>query len=398
MDKLFYKNQYLKEFEAKVIEVKEVENKYHIILDRTAFFPGGGGQQCDLGEIDGKEVLDVYEKNKEIYHVVSEEIKVGSIVLCKIDWDRREDGMHQHLGQHVLSGCFFKLFNANTVSIHLGKEISTVDIIGQLDEEKVRKAENLANEVIRKGLEVNFLVPSEEELETMNLRRDLPNTEDEIRVVKIGDLDINACCGVHPSKTSDLRMIKIKKFEKNKGNTRIEFLAGQRAVNDSLNKDRVIRNICNYLSSNEDEALNGIKNLKDSLEEIKSEKKKLEEELLGYEVNSLLESKNDTNKIIHKVFTDKAVEYVKKLANKLSEKDNVICLFAIKNKEKANIILSSSKNIENINMGHVFKEFASIINGKGGGSKTLAQGVGDIDKLEEFLNAIVKELSQIAQN
>ena len=398
MDKLFYKNQYLKEFEAKVIEVKEVENKYHIILDRTAFFPGGGGQQCDLGEIDGKEVLDVYEKNKEIYHVVSEEIKVGSIVLCKIDWDRREDGMHQHLGQHVLSGCFFKLFNANTVSIHLGKEISTVDIIGQLDEEKVRKAENLANEVIRKGLEVNFLVPSEEELETMNLRRDLPNTEDDIRVVKIGDLDINACCGVHPSKTSDLRMIKIKKLEKNKGNTRIEFLAGQRAVNDSLNKDRVIRNICNYLSSNEDEALNGIKNLKDSLEEIKSEKKKLEEELLGYEVNSLLESKNDTNKIIHKVFTDKAVEYVKKLANKLSEKDNVICLFAIKNKEKANIILSSSKNIKNINMGHVFKEFASIINGKGGGSKTLAQGVGDIDKLEEFLNAIVKELSQIAQN
>ena len=393
MDKLFYKNQYLKEFEAKVIEVKEVENKYHIILDRTAFFPGGGGQQCDLGEIDGKEVLDVYEKNKEIYHVVSEEIKVGSIVLCKIDWDRREDGMHQHLGQHVLSGCFFKLFNANTVSIHLGKEISTVDIIGQLDEEKVRKAENLANEVIRKGLEVNFLVPSEEEIETMNLRRDLPNTEDDIRVVKIGDLDINACCGVHPSKTSDLRMIKIKKFEKNKGNTRIEFLAGQRAVNDSLNKDRVIRNICNYLSSNEDEALNGIKNLKDSLEEIKSEKKKLEEELLGYEVNSLLESKNDTNKIIHKVFTDKAVEYVKKLANKLSENNKVICLFAIKNKEKANIILSSSKNIENINMGHVFKEFASIINGKGGGSKTLAQGVGDIDKLEEFLNAIVKELS-----
>lgn len=398
MDKLFYKNQYLKEFEAKVIEVKEVESRYHIILDRTAFFPGGGGQKCDLGEISGKEVLDVYEKNKEIYHVVSEEIKVGSIVLCKIDWDRREDGMHQHLGQHVLSGCFFKLFNANTVSIHLGKEISTVDIIGQLDEEKVRKAENLANEVIRKGLEVNFLVPSEEELETMNLRRDLPNTEDDIRVVKIGDLDINACCGVHPSKTSDLRMIKIKKFEKNKGNTRIEFLAGQRAVNDSLNKDRVIRNICSYLSSNEDEALNGIKNLKDSLEQIKSEKKKLEEQLLGYEANLLLEYGNKNNKIIKKIFKDKSIEYVTKLANKLSENNKVICLFAIKNKEKANIILSSSKNIENINMGHVFKEFASIINGKGGGSKTLAQGVGDIDKLEEFLNAIVKELSQIAQN
>lgn len=392
MEKLFYENQYLKEFEAKVIEVKEVENKYHIVLDRTAFFPGGGGQQCDLGEIDGKEVLDVYEKYNKIYHVVNEEIKEGPIVECKIDWDRREDGMHKHLGQHVLSGCFFKLFNANTVSIHLGKEISTVDIIGQLDEEKVREAEELANEVIRKGLEVRFLVPSEEELKTINLRRDLPNTEDDIRVVQIGDLDINACCGVHPSKTSDLRMIKIKKFEKNKGNTRIEFLAGQRAVNDSLNKDRVIRNICNYLSSNEEEALNGIKNLKDSLEEIKSEKKKLEEELLGYEANLLLECENKTNKFIKKIFIDKSVEYVTKLANKLSENNNIICLFAIKNKEKANIILSSSKNIENINMGHVFKEFSNIINGKGGGSKTLAQGVGDSEKLEEFLNTISERI------
>jgi len=390
MDRLFYKNQYLKEFEAKVIEVKEFENKYHIVLDRTAFFPGGGGQQCDLGHIDFKEVLDVYEKSKKIYHVVNEEIKVGSIVKCKIDWDRREDGMHQHLGQHVLSGCFFKLFNANTVSIHLGKEISTVDIIGQLDEEEVRKAEILANEVIRKGLGVNFLVPSKEELKTMNLRRDLPNTEEDIRVVEIEDLDINACCGVHPSKTSDLRMIKIKRFEKNKGNTRIEFLAGQRAVDDSLNKDKVIRDICNYLSSNEDEALNGIRNLRASLEEIKLEKKKLEEELLEYEANSLLleADVNNKSKIINKIFTDKSVEYAAKLANKLSEKDNVICLFAIKNKEKANIVLSSSKSIENINMGQIFKEFANIINGKGGGSKTLAQGIGELDRIEEFLNNI----------
>lgn len=390
MDRLFYKNQYLKEFEAKVIEVKEFENKYHIVLDRTAFFPGGGGQQCDLGHIDFKEVLDVYEKSKKIYHVVNEEIKVSSIVKCKIDWDRREDGMHQHLGQHVLSGCFFKLFNANTVSIHLGKEISTVDIIGQLDEEEVRKAEILANEVIRKGLGVNFLVPSKEELKTMNLRRDLPNTEEDIRVVEIEDLDINACCGVHPSKTSDLRMIKIKRFEKNKGNTRIEFLAGQRAVDDSLNKDKVIRDICNYLSSNEDEALNGIRNLRASLEEIKLEKKKLEEELLEYEVKSLLleADVNNKSKIINKIFTDKSVEYAAKLANKLSEKDNVICLFAIKNKEKANIVLSSSKSIENINMGQIFKEFANTINGKGGGSKTLAQGIGELDRIEEFLNNI----------
>ncbi|WP_066895456.1 DHHA1 domain-containing protein [Clostridium nigeriense] len=388
MVKLYYKDQYLKEFYAKVIEVRRIKNEYHVVLDKTAFFPGGGGQQCDLGYIDNKVVLDVYEKDKIIYHVLNESIKEDSIVLCKIDWDRREDGMHQHLGQHVLSGCFFKLFNANTVSIHLGKKISTVDIIGELNEKKVIEAEALANEVIRKNIEVDFLVPDKEEINNINLRRDLPNTEDDIRVVKIGDLDINACCGVHPANTLDLKMIKITKFEKNKGNTRVEFLSGNRAIKDSLNKDKILRDICNYLSSNEDEALNGIKNIRALLEEIRLEKKKLEEELLEYEINSFLENGNTNKMVIKRIFQGKSVDYITKLANKLSERDNIICLFAIKNKEKANIILSASKNISDINMGNLFREFSEVINGKGGGSKTLAQGIGEANKIEEFLNKI----------
>ncbi|MDV4149860.1 DHHA1 domain-containing protein [Clostridium sp. AL.422] len=394
MEKLYYKNQYLKEFDAKVIEVNKVDDIYHIVLDKTAFFPGGGGQQSDLGYINGNEVLEVYEKDKSIYHVVKASFEVGDIVSCIIDWDRRQDGMHQHLGQHVLSGCFFKLFNANTVSIHLGKEISTVDIIGILNEEQVREAEAFANEIINNGIEVSFLIPNEEELKTMNLRRDLPNTQEEIRVVKIGDLDINACCGVHPSKTSDLKMIKIKRFEKNKGNTRIEFLAGQRAINDSLIRDKALRDICIYLNSNEEEALNGIKNLKNSLEEIKGEKKRLEEELLKYEEESLLREGNILEKytVVKKVFIDKSTDYVTRLANKLTEVDNTICLFAIKSKEKANIIIAASKNIENINMGQLFREHIHIVNGKGGGSKTLAQGVGEVDKIEEFFNSIYKKI------
>ena len=394
MNKLYYINQYLKEFNAKVIDLIKVEDKYHIVLDKTAFFPGGGGQQCDLGYINNKRVLDVYEKDKLIYHVLEDSLKINDIVSCKIDWNRREDGMHQHLGQHILSGCFFKLFNANTVSIHLGKEISTVDIVGKLDEEKVRKAEMLANEVINEGIEVSFLVPNENELKSMNLRRDLPSTDEDIRIVKIGDLDINACCGVHPSKTSDLKMIKIKRFEKNKGNTRIEFLAGQRAIIDSLNKDKILREICNYLSSNEDEALNGIKNLKSSLEEIRNEKRKVEEELLEYEIESLLKNKDSNEKciIIRKIFLNKSIDYVTRLANRITEKDNVICLFAVKFKDKANIILASSKNIDNINMGNILKENISIINGKGGGSKTLAQGLGEPYKIEEFLDSIYENI------
>lgn len=389
MDKIFYENQYIKEFKSKVIEVKIKDNKYHIVLDKTAFFPGGGGQQYDLGEMDGKEIENIYEENKKIYHVLSEEIKVGSIVQCTIDWDRREDGMHQHLGQHILSGCFFKLFNANTVSIHLGKEISTVDIIGHLSENQVREVEALANKIIRNNVTIDFLTPNKEELKSLNLRRDLPNTDEEIRVVKIGDLDINACCGVHPSKTLDLRMIKIKKFEKNKGNTRIEFLAGKRAIEDSLNKDKILREICNYLSSNEDEIFNGIKNMESELEALKITKKKMEDELLNYEYLKILEEiKVESSTVIKKVFKDKPKNYLGKLANKLVEENNVICLFANILDEKAEVIFASSKINNDLDMGKLLKEYISKINGKGGGRKNFAQGVGENINIEEFLNNI----------
>ena len=125
-------------------------------------------------------------------------------------------------------------------------------------------------------------------------------------------------------------------------------------------------------------------------EEIKKEKKILEEELLNYEEETLIKEGKNIGKyiVINKIFFNKSTDYVTRLANKISERDSIICLFAIRFKEKANIILASSKNIENVNMGQIFREYISIVNGKGGGSKTLAQGVGEVDNIEEFLNNI----------
>lgn len=396
MEKLYYINQYLKEFEAKIIDIKRIDDKFHISLDKTAFFPGGGGQSCDLGELNGRNVLDVYEEKGEIYHVVSHDISDSIIVKGKIDWDRREDGMHQHLAQHVLSGCFFKLFNSNTISIHLGKDVSTVDIIGHLTEEQVRKAEKMANDIIRENILVESFVPTEKELENMNLRRDLPNTEEEIRVVKIGELDINACCGVHPKKTLDLKLIKIKKYEKNKNNTRIEFLAGERAVKDSLYKDKVIKDICNYLSSNEEEALNSIKNLKSNIEALNNEKRKLEEELINYEIDSILSGLDKENDliIIDKIFEEKSIDYIRKLANKLVDRSNIICLFATINNNKSNILFACSKEVKEMNMGQLLKESIKEINGKGGGSKILAQGSGENIGIEKYINSIKNKINE----
>lgn len=379
MEKLYYDNPYLREFTAEIIDIQEFNGKFRITLDKTAFFPGGGGQHCDTGMIGDNKVLDVYEENEIVYHLVEKKpIKIHN-VKCSIDADRRSDGMCQHLGQHVLSGCFFNLFNANTFAIHLGSDISTVDIYGALTEEQVRTAEKLANKVIGDALKVESFVPTKSELKKIKLRRALPNTKEDIRIVKIGDdFDINACCGLHPTSTLDLRLIKIRKFEKHKEGTRIEFLAGNRAVEDSLKKDEFQNSICRYLSCNENEAANGIKNLSNSLKEANEINKSLNIKLADYQLKELIDSAQTVGefKIIKKVFDNESIKYVSSLTSKIVENPNTVSLIAVKSPDKVNMIFACTKGIKDIKVNDILKDAISLIDGKGGGSPFLAQGAG----------------------
>ena len=398
MDKLYYEDQYLKEFTAEIIGVIEKNNLYYVSLDKTAFFPGGGGQHCDLGYIDNHKVIDIVEENGEIYHVTqTKPIKIHR-VSCKIDWDRRLDGMQQHLGQHVLSGCFFKLFNANTVSIHLGNEISTVDIQGYLDEESIRKAERMANEIIYQNISVNFLTPSKKELKKLNLRRDLPNTNEQIRVVQIGDLDINACCGVHPSRTLDLQAIKIKRWEKHKGATRIEYLAGKRAIEDYFKKDDFRNQICKFLNCGEQDAINSVNKLSSELKACKDENRQIKIEISDYQIKDMIMSAEKLGDIsvITKIYESGDLKHISKIAEKIVLNDNMIVLLAVKNEEKANLIFAASKNINSISMNDLLKDAITLIDGRGGGSKFLAQGGGkNSSNLQGVIDYALRKVSRI---
>lgn len=398
MDKLYYEDQYLKEFTAEIIGVIEKNNLYYVSLDKTAFFPGGGGQHCDLGYIDNHKVIDIVEENGEIYHVTqTKPIKIHR-VNCKIDWDRRLDGMQQHLSQHVLSGCFFKLFNANTVSIHLGNEISTVDIQGYLDEESIRKAERMANEIIYQNIGVNFLTPSKKELKKLNLRRDLPNTNEQIRVVQIGDLDINACCGVHPSRTLDLQAIKIKRWEKHKGATRIEYLAGKRAIEDYFKKDDFRNQICKFLNCGEQDAINSVNKLSNELKACKDENRQIKIEISDYQIKDMIMSAENLGDIsvITKIYESGDLKHISKIAEKIVLNDNMIVLLGVKNEEKANLIFAASKNINSISMSDLLKDAITLIDGRGGGSKFLAQGGGkNSSNLQGVIDYALRKVSRI---
>lgn len=379
MEKLYYDDPYLRDFTAEIVNIEEHLGKFRVTLDKTAFFPGGGGQSCDTGMIGDHKVIDVYEENDIVYHIVEKNpIKIHN-VKCKIDSERRTDGMCQHLGQHVLSGCFFNLFNANTFAIHLGADISTVDIYGVLTEEQIRAAERLANKVIGDALKVESFIPTKSELKKLTLRRALPNTKEDIRIVKIGDdFDINACCGLHPKSTLDLRLIKIKKFEKHKEGTRIEFLSGNRAIEDSYKKDEFQNSICKYLNCNENEAVNGIKNLNNNLKEANEINKSLNITLANYQVKELIDNAETVGefKIIKSIFDNENLKYINNLTSKLVETPNTVTLMAVKSEDKVNLIFACTKGIKEIKVNEVLKDAISLIDGKGGGSPFMAQGAG----------------------
>lgn len=394
-EKLFYKDQYIKEFEGKVLEVTERDGKFHVFLDKTAFFPGGGGQASDLGTLDGKEVIDVIEEGDKIAHILNEKIEEGKVVKGIIDWNRRHDGMQQHLAQHVLSGCFFSMFNANTAGIHLGHDVSTVDIIGNISEDMIKKAEKRANEVIKENHKVNFIMTDREKAQAMGLRRDLATDDNSIRVVQIEDLDINACCGVHPSNTLELQMIKIKGWVPHKGNTRIEFLAGDRAVSYALDRDNILSEICKKLNTADNEAINRINNLNNDYAEVLEEKKKLKNELSKYEVENLINSAEKSNDfiIISKIYENEDMKYLNKLATSLTEENNRVVLFAVKGKDKANLLFAVSKNLKEKNMGALVKETLALIDGKGGGSPLIAQGGGkNVENLEKAMEYALEKV------
>ena len=396
MEKLFYIDSYIKNFTAEIEEVKEVDDKFHVLLNKTAFFPGGGGQYCDLGIIDNINVLDVYEENDKIYHVLEKKPNRIHKVKCEIDWDRREYGMQHHFGQHIISACFNNEYKAKTVGFHLGKDFSTVDIEGFFKEEDILKIEKMCNEIIRENITVEFLNITKKEAKKLKIKEDLSKLGDNIRVVKIDDIDMNLCCGVHMKNTLDLRVIKIKKFEKYKKATRIEFLCGTKAIEEMLKRENYLNKICKLLSSNEEDAYKSIENLNNKLNEVNKQNRRLEEIISNYEVKEMIESAEKINNmnVIVKVYENKTMNYMNKIANKIIEKENNIGLFALKNDDRLNLLFACSKNLEKMDMNILLKDSIKLIDGKGGGSKVLAQGGGknnsNLDSLFDYVKIKIK--------
>lgn len=228
-EKLFYNDTYLKEFTARVLSCEAAKGGWDVVLERTAFYPEGGGQACDLGVLGGAAVTDVREKNGEIVHKCAAPLEPGAEVSGCIDWERRFDLTQQHSGEHLVSGFIHQKYGYDNVGFHMGKDVITIDFNGLIDEAGLREIERKANEAVWANLETDIFYPTPEELAKLPYRSKKELTG-QVRIVRFPGVDICACCGTHVRRTGEIGLIQLLSCVKFREGVRIEMLCGKRCM------------------------------------------------------------------------------------------------------------------------------------------------------------------------
>lgn len=259
-EKLYYQDAYATTFTAKVLACTEEKKGYQVILDRTLFYPEGGGQPADMGTLGGAKVLDVHEKDDIIAHTTDKPLEIGADVTGEIDWAHRFDLMQNHSGEHILSGVICGKYGCDNVGFHMGKESITIDLNTKIPEEDLPRLEEKANEAIWRNVPVGIRYPSKEELDKMEYRSK-KELEGQVRIVNVGEYDCCACCGTHVKLAGEIGQIKIIGSQNYKGGTRLELLCGRRALQDYRKKNDVANETGRLLSVPAVQTDGAVKNL-----------------------------------------------------------------------------------------------------------------------------------------
>ena len=357
---LYYKDGYLKEFEAVVKECIEEDKKIKIILDNTAFYPEGGGQPSDTGFIDNVRVLKVEEKENEIYHIVDKKINVGKKVFCKINFEERFQNMQNHTAEHIVSGIICKKYNTSNVGFHIGKDFVTLDFKITLSEKQLREIESMANNAIYENIEVISKIYTPEEIKSINYRSKI-ELKEEVRLVKINKYDICACCGVHVKRTGEIGIIKLLKSEKYKSGIRIYMLAGKQALENYNMVYNQISKISSVLSLKLDEVEERVSNLIKEIEKLKKDKNNLTDILFENEINNM-ETKESIILIKNDLNMKDMKNYCLKLKKKTTKIAGIIC--------NGRFLIMS----DNVNLKEKFEVLKENLDIKGGGNALLIQG------------------------
>ena len=369
--KIYDEDAYIKEFTAKLISCNKINDSFAAVLDRTAFFPEEGGQSCDKGTINDKNVLYVEIKNGVIFHYLSEEIEVGSEVFGKIDWKTRFRNMQNHTAEHIVSGLVHTYFGYENVGFHLGDVDVTADYDHILNREELDKIELLANEAVYKNVSIKTWYPSEEEQKSI-IYRSKRDFYEKLRLVAIDGYDVCACCAPHVAASGEIGIIRLVNAENLRGGSRVRILCSFDALYDYSLKSRQALSISNMLCAKQTELDTAVGKLKEENESLKAEISEINKKLA--EVISENVQFTDGNVVLTENSLD--IGYFKDIINNCKSKCNVICVLKGNDDTGYRYVIGSEK----ISLRQHIPLINSSLNGRGGGSDEMIQGTFSTSK------------------
>ena len=377
--KLYYIDSHLFQFTATVLSCEQNKDRWEVILNETAFFPEGGGQQADIGTLGGVKVLDVRENGSDVIHCCDGPLEPGSRVEGKIDRELRLGRMQNHSGEHILSGTAHRLYGCENVGFHMGTEDVTIDFDRELDAEAIRKIETVANEVVRDDLPIRTCFPSKTELDALEYRSKKEISGD-VRIVEIPGVDCCACCAPHVNSTGEIGVIKVRSFEKHRGGVRLSVSCGMWALEDYRRKQQSAAEISNLLSAKRDEVAPAVQRLLQERDMLKEKNALLAMELVQFKAAQQPET--DGNYCLFEVIPDEIA--MRELVNLLMPKcSGLAAVFFPGEGESVRYIIGS----QHVDLRKAAKAINAGIGGRGGGRPEMIQGSATAprEEIERFL-------------
>ena len=383
-EKLFWLDPYQVEFTAKVLEQFPVPDGNAAVLDRTCFYATSGGQPNDTGNLDSSFVKDVRFQEDRLLHITSTPLE-ATAVHGRIDWERRFDHMQQHSGQHILSAAFYRLFEAETSSFHLGEEYCSIELnTPGLDRNQVQKAEELANSIIFKASTVeSFLIDAGKAADyPLRKKSDL---KESLRIVKIGDFDLSPCSGTHVHNTGEVGPIFITGAEKLSQTIKISFLCGKRVLRQYHRDQEILKDLSRKLTTSPELLADSLSKLQDQLRQLRKEFSQLKEEEWKKEAQELYTAAADENGL-KKIFGvwNRPYQELRFIAQRLLEQPAVTgALISIPDK-RAVFFKSTASTFDLCN---AFQQFLRSSGAKGGGPPHLMEA-GGFEIMEDFQKSL----------
>ncbi len=376
--KLYDENSFIKEFEAVVLECIPKGENFAVVLDKTAFFPEGGGQPSDKGFIENIRVLDVQIEDEVIYHITNKPFNVNDTVNCILDWERRFDFMQQHSAEHIVSGVAHSLYGCENVGFHLSEEIVTLDFDKPLSDEQLLKIEKIANRKVWENVKFNCYYP--ESLEGLNYRSK-KELEGKVRIVEIENTDMCACCAPHVENGGQIGIIKLLDTESLRGGIRIELKAGKRALEDYNLKYANVKKISSLLAVSQNDTANGVERVLDNVNSLKGENNLLKQEQIKMKAENLKPEKE-----ISAVFEENlSIKELQIFADSLYKLyGGIRAVFSETKEGFAFAVCGEEKELQEF-----FARFKSEFAVKGGGRNGMVQG--NITASKEDIVSFLKE-------